>query len=79
MLLSGHFGDMEFYYFSVDPSWYNGIKWVTVTIVKDVCQFSKSVFLIQETETNFKMREMQVSSSGFFTGSQFFFFISNNN
>ena len=30
-LLNGSFGDTEFYYFSVDQSWYNGIKWVIVT------------------------------------------------
>ena len=30
-LLDPSLGDMEFYYFSVDQSWYNGIKWVTVT------------------------------------------------
>ena len=32
LLLNPSFGDIEFYYyFSVDQSWYNGIKWVTVT------------------------------------------------
>ena len=30
-LLNGSFGDIEFYYFSVYQSWYNGIKWVIVT------------------------------------------------
>ena len=30
-LLSGNFGDIEFHYFSVDPWWYSGIKWVIVT------------------------------------------------
>ena len=25
-LLNGIFGDIEFYYFSIDQSWYNGIK-----------------------------------------------------
>ena len=28
---TGYFGDIEFYYFAVDQSWYNGIKWVKVT------------------------------------------------
>ena len=27
-LLDPSFGNIEFYYFSVDQSWYNGIKWV---------------------------------------------------
>ena len=30
-LLDPSLGDMEFYYFSVDQSWYSGIKWVIVT------------------------------------------------
>ena len=30
-LLDSSFGDIEFYYFSVDQSWYSGIKWVIVT------------------------------------------------
>ena len=30
-LLDSSFGGIEFCYFSVDWSWYNGIKWVTVT------------------------------------------------
>ena len=30
-LLDLSFGDTEFYYFSVDQSWYNGVKWVIVT------------------------------------------------
>ena len=30
-LLDPSFGDIEFYYFSVDQSWYKGIKWVIVT------------------------------------------------
>ena len=30
-LLNDSFGDTEFYYFSVDQSWYNGIKWIIVT------------------------------------------------
>ena len=29
-LLDPNFGDIDFYYFSVAQSWYNGIKWVTV-------------------------------------------------
>ena len=29
-VLSGNFGDIEFYYFSVDQSCYNGIKWIMV-------------------------------------------------
>ena len=40
------FGDIQFYYFSVDQPWYNGIKWVIIviiTIVKEVCQFSQSI------------------------------------
>ena len=43
--LNDSFGDIEFYYFSVDWLWYNGIKWVIgiVTIVKDVYQFSQSI------------------------------------
>ena len=28
--------------FSVDQSWYNGIKWIIITIGKDVYQFSQS-------------------------------------
>ena len=31
-LLNGSFGDIEFYYFSVDQSWINGIKWVLVNV-----------------------------------------------
>jgi len=31
ILFSGSFGDIEFYNFSVDQSWYCGIKWVIVT------------------------------------------------
>ena len=31
-LLNGSFGDIEFYYFSVDQSWFNGIKWVIVNV-----------------------------------------------
>ena len=34
-LLDPSFHNIEFYYLSVDQSWYNGIKWVTVTIVKN--------------------------------------------
>ena len=30
-LLDPSFGDIEFYYFSVDWSWYNNIKWVIAT------------------------------------------------
>ena len=30
-LLDPTFGNTEFYYFSVDQSWYNGIKWLVVT------------------------------------------------
>ena len=30
-LLNPSFGDIEFYYFSVDQSWYNGIKWIKDT------------------------------------------------
>ena len=30
-LFNGSFGDIEFYNFSVDQSWYCGIKWVIVT------------------------------------------------
>ena len=30
-LLDSNFSDIEFYYFSVDQSWYNGIKWAIVT------------------------------------------------
>ena len=43
--LNDSFGDIEFYYFSVDWLWYNGIKWVIgiVTIVKDVYQLSQSI------------------------------------
>ena len=46
LLLNGHLGDMEFYCFSVDQSWYNGIKLSSsyiITIVKDVYQFSQSI------------------------------------
>ena len=44
-LLNGSFDDIEFYYFSVDQSQYNGIKWLVdiVAIVKYVYQFSQSV------------------------------------
>ena len=38
-LLNYSFGDTDFYYFSVDQTWYNGIKWV-----KDVYQFSQSIY-----------------------------------
>ena len=30
-LLDPSFGDIEFYYSSVDQSWYNDIKWIIVT------------------------------------------------
>ena len=32
----------EILLFSVDQSWYNGIKWIIITIVKDVYHFSQS-------------------------------------
>ena len=40
------FGEIEFYYFSVDQSWYNGIKVSNsyiITVVKEVYQFSQSI------------------------------------
>ena len=45
-LLCGSFGDIELYYFSVDQSWYSGIKLSSsyiITIVKNVYQFSQSI------------------------------------
>ena len=38
-------GDIEFYYFSVDQSWHNGIESNSyiITIVKGVYQFSQSI------------------------------------
>ena len=44
-LLNGSFDDIEFYYFSVDQSQYNGIKWLVdiVAIVKYVYQFLQSI------------------------------------
>ena len=44
-LLNGSFSDIEFQLSSVEQSWYNGIKKnnsYTITIVKDVYQFSQS-------------------------------------
>ena len=45
-LLNGSFSDIEFQLSSVEQSWYNGIKKnnsYTITIVKDVYQFSQSI------------------------------------
>ena len=44
-LLNDSFGDIEFYYFSVDQLWYSGVKWDSylITIVKDVYQLSQSI------------------------------------
>ena len=45
-LLNGSFSDTEIQLFTVEQSWYNGIKKnnsYTITIVKDVCQFSQSI------------------------------------
>ena len=39
---TGYFGDIQSYYFSVDQSWYNGIKSYIITRVKDIYQFSQS-------------------------------------
>ena len=43
-LLDPTFGDIEFYHFSVDQPWYNGLSNnYIITIVKDVYQFSQSI------------------------------------
>ena len=44
-LIDPNSGYTEFYYFSVDQSWYNGIKSNSYinTIVKGVYQFSQSI------------------------------------
>ena len=45
-LLDPSFDNTEFYYFSVDQSWYNGIKMnncCIITVIKDGSQFSQSI------------------------------------
>ena len=44
-LLDPSSGDIEFYYFSVDQSWYNGVESNSyiITIAKGVYQFSQSI------------------------------------
>ena len=46
LLLDPNFGGIDLYYFSVDQSWYNGIKLSSsyiITIVKNDYQFSQSI------------------------------------
>ena len=54
-LLDPSSGDTEFYYFSVDQSWYNGIKSYIITIVKGVYQFSQSIYK-QKTKDNYNCK-----------------------